>query len=183
MTAVNFEVAIAPGCQRAYLNLAGPLRPVPAEVDGFLSIERFQRLVEADELLSPSFSRDEAAVDRWRNVQAHRVAQFAGREPASCRRPAARGTGLARPWHARSRAGSARISGRRLIAGAAVRRARRLRTSIRQKMVGSGHASDSLAAAPPTGPNGRCELPTHETTRQPPPDTPPWGCSRRCSWR
>ena len=44
MTAVNFEVAIAPGCQRAYLNLAGPLRPVPAEVDGFLSIERFQRL-------------------------------------------------------------------------------------------------------------------------------------------
>ena len=45
----------------------------------FLSIERFQSLVDETKLLSLSFWRDEAAVAAWRNTEHHRSAQKAGR--------------------------------------------------------------------------------------------------------
>ena len=41
--------------------------------------ERFSSLTEEGKLLSLSFWRDEAAVARWRNLEAHRRAQAAGR--------------------------------------------------------------------------------------------------------
>lgn len=79
MIAVIFEVWPAEGRRQDYLNLAAGLRPLLQTIDGFLSIERFESLSEPGKLLSLSFWRDEAAVAAWRNLEAHRTAQAAGR--------------------------------------------------------------------------------------------------------
>lgn len=79
MIAVIFELRAAAGQQETYLELAAELKPLLAEIDGFISIERFQSLSEPDKLLSLSFWRDEAAVQQWRNLEQHRQAQARGR--------------------------------------------------------------------------------------------------------
>ena len=79
MIAVIFEVWPAEGRRQDYLDIAAGLRPLLAEIDGFLSIERFESLSEPGKLLSLSFWRDEEAVKAWRNLEAHRTAQAAGR--------------------------------------------------------------------------------------------------------
>ncbi len=79
MIAVIFEVEPRPGCKDAYLGIAGDLKPLLAEVDGFISVERFQSLINPDKLLSLSFWRDEAALAAWRGLERHREAQTAGR--------------------------------------------------------------------------------------------------------
>lgn len=79
MMAVIFEVQPAPGQQDAYLQAAAALRPLLEQVDGFISIERFQSLTEPSRLLSLSFWRDEEAVARWRQMEAHRHTQRLGR--------------------------------------------------------------------------------------------------------
>ena len=48
--------------------------------DGFISIERFQSFTEEGKVLSLSFWRDEAAIEKWRNVLEHRSAQKKGKE-------------------------------------------------------------------------------------------------------
>ena len=80
MIAVIFEVEPKSGRKQDYLDLAASLRAELDRIDGFLSIERFQSLTDPDKILSLSFFRDEAAVAAWRNVEAHRNAQKAGRE-------------------------------------------------------------------------------------------------------
>ena len=80
MMAVIFEVQPAPGQQDAYLQAAAALRPLLEQVDGFISIERFESLSEPGRLLSLSFWRDEEAVARWRQQEAHRSTQEAGRD-------------------------------------------------------------------------------------------------------
>ena len=79
MIAVIFEVWPETGRRQDYLDLASGLRPLLADIDGFISIERFQSLTEPGKLLSLSFWRDEAAIAQWRNTEAHRLAQVAGR--------------------------------------------------------------------------------------------------------
>lgn len=79
MIAVIFEAWPHPDRRDEYLDLAAALRPRLAEIDGFLSIERFESLSEPGKLLSLSFWRDEAAVAEWRRVEAHRRAQARGR--------------------------------------------------------------------------------------------------------
>lgn len=79
MLAVIFEVVPADGRKQEYLDLAASLRPLLERVDGFVSIERFQSLTEPGKILSLSYWRDEAAVARWRQMEAHRAAQSAGR--------------------------------------------------------------------------------------------------------
>ena len=79
MIVVIFELALLPGRQRDYLDAAERLRPLLAGIDGFLSIERFESLSEPGKLLSMSYWRDEAAVRQWRNTEAHRQVQDAGR--------------------------------------------------------------------------------------------------------
>jgi len=73
--AVIFEVEPRRGRRKAYLDLAGALMAELQEIEGFVSIERFESLSQPGKLLSLSFWRDEAAVVRWRNVEAHRAAQ------------------------------------------------------------------------------------------------------------
>jgi heme-degrading monooxygenase HmoA len=80
MMAVIFEVWPADGRKQTYLDIAASLRPELERIDGFISIERFQSLVDDTKILSLSFWRDEAAVQAWRNVEHHRQAQKAGRE-------------------------------------------------------------------------------------------------------
>ncbi|MFK3962219.1 antibiotic biosynthesis monooxygenase family protein [Ensifer adhaerens] len=79
MIAVIFEVLPAEGRRDAYLGIATDLRPLLDDIDGFISIERFQSLADPDKVLSLSFWRDEEAVKAWRNGAEHRAAQDAGR--------------------------------------------------------------------------------------------------------
>ena len=79
MIAVIFEVWPAPGRKQDYLDLAAALRPELEQMDGFISIERFASLTVEGKLLSFSVWRDEDAVQRWRNLEGHRMAQAAGR--------------------------------------------------------------------------------------------------------
>jgi len=79
MIAVIFEVTPAPGRMQEYLDLAAALKPELERIDGFISIERFASLVNEGKIVSLSFWRDEDAVQRWRNVEQHRIAQARGR--------------------------------------------------------------------------------------------------------
>nr|WP_297353136.1 antibiotic biosynthesis monooxygenase [uncultured Caldimonas sp.] len=79
MIAIIFEVWPQDGRRDHYLNIAARLRSELAQVDGFISVERFESLTEPGKMLSLSFFRDEAAVQQWRQLEAHRMAQAAGR--------------------------------------------------------------------------------------------------------
>jgi heme-degrading monooxygenase HmoA len=79
MIAVIFEVWPAEGERQTYLDLAAALREELFQIDGFLTVERFQSLAQPGKLLSLSFWRDEAAVAAWRNGHAHRATQGKGR--------------------------------------------------------------------------------------------------------
>ena len=79
MIAVIFEVWPAPGRVDDYLEFAAALKPELEQIDGFLSIERFESLATPGKYLSLSFWRDEAAVAAWRTRENHRRAQAAGR--------------------------------------------------------------------------------------------------------
>lgn len=80
MIAVIFEVELRSGCKQQYLEIAQGLKSRLEEIDGFISIERFQSLNNDKKILSLSFFRDEQAVCEWRGLQKHREAQCAGRE-------------------------------------------------------------------------------------------------------
>ncbi len=79
MIAVIFEVEPAEGQRQRYLDLAAEMRPLADQIDGFISVERFQSLTNPERLLALSFWRDEAAVSEWRKLAAHRRAQAQGR--------------------------------------------------------------------------------------------------------
>jgi heme-degrading monooxygenase HmoA len=80
MYAVIFEVRPKAGREQEYLALAQELRAELEKIDGFISIERFASLYTEGKLLSLSFWRDEAAVERWREHAGHRAAQRRGRD-------------------------------------------------------------------------------------------------------
>lgn len=79
MIAVIFETTPRDGRKEAYLEAAARLKPLLQEIDGFISIERFEILAQPGRILSLSFWRDEASIARWRNLEAHRATQSAGR--------------------------------------------------------------------------------------------------------
>lgn len=80
MIAVIFEVEPADGRKQAYLDIAATMRPLVDEIEGFLSVERFQSLTNPDKILSLSFFENEDALEAWRNLSAHRRAQAMGRD-------------------------------------------------------------------------------------------------------
>jgi heme-degrading monooxygenase HmoA len=79
MIAVIFEVFPREGRRDDYLAIAAGLRPMLDQIDGFISVERFQSITNPKKMLSLSFFRDEAAVQQWRQIAEHRAAQAAGR--------------------------------------------------------------------------------------------------------
>ncbi len=62
MLAVIFEVSLAEGKQKNYLEIAAELRQYLKHVEGFISIERFESLSEKGKILSLSYWRDEASI-------------------------------------------------------------------------------------------------------------------------
>jgi heme-degrading monooxygenase HmoA len=79
MLAVIFEVWPHPEHRAGYLDWAARLKEELLQMEGFISIERFQSLTDADKVLSLSVWRDEACLAAWRNLETHRAAQAAGR--------------------------------------------------------------------------------------------------------
>jgi heme-degrading monooxygenase HmoA len=79
MIAVLFEVTPNPGRTGDYLDIASRLRPLLDDIDGFISIERFESLTRPGTILSLSYWTDERAVAEWRTRLEHREAQEAGR--------------------------------------------------------------------------------------------------------
>ncbi len=79
MVSVIFEVWPHPDHRQGYLDWAAELKDDLLKMEGFLSIERFESLTEPGKLLSLQFWRDESCLAAWRNLEAHRAAQGAGR--------------------------------------------------------------------------------------------------------
>ena len=79
MIAVIFEFEPQADARQEYLDTAAGLSPLLEKADGFISIESFESLSQPGRILSLSFWRDEDAVRKWRNLEAHRSAQEAGR--------------------------------------------------------------------------------------------------------
>jgi len=79
MIAVLFEVRPAQGQVNQYFELAGQLKSELEKVDGFISVERFQSLVDDGKFLSLSFWRDEQAIEDWFGHTGHNAAQNKGR--------------------------------------------------------------------------------------------------------
>lgn len=79
MIAVIFEFWPDASHTRDYFDFAAALRAEVENIDGFLSVERFESVSEKGKFVSLSFWRDEESVARWRNHLKHRDAQQAGR--------------------------------------------------------------------------------------------------------
>ena len=79
MHAVLFEVILKDGQKDDYLAIATRLREQLVEAKGFISIERFQSLVNEDKLLSLSYWEDEEAIIAWKANFDHKAAQLKGR--------------------------------------------------------------------------------------------------------
>ena len=74
MHVVIFEGEPKAGGKDRYLEVAAELRAQLVEQDGFISIERFQSLVDEGRVLSLSFWRDTEAITNWRANAEHRLA-------------------------------------------------------------------------------------------------------------
>ena len=79
MIAVIFELEPHAQTTARYFELAAGLRSELEQIDGFISVERFESLARPGRYLSLSFWRDEEAVRRWRCHDQHRGAQQEGR--------------------------------------------------------------------------------------------------------
>lgn len=80
MLTVLFEVTPLPGRAQRYFDIAAALADELHQVDGFVSVERFESVTRPGSYLSLSTWRDEDAVQRWRQQAAHRTGQREGRE-------------------------------------------------------------------------------------------------------
>ena len=80
MTAVIFEAFPAKGKWNEYLSIATGLKPELTRINGFISVERFQSIIDPNKVLSLSFWQDEISIQQWRNTELHRAAQKKGRQ-------------------------------------------------------------------------------------------------------
>jgi heme-degrading monooxygenase HmoA len=79
MIVVVFEVSPKEGRAQDYFDLAAALRPELEQVDGFISVERFESLTAPGKYVSLSFWRDADAVAAWHGTENHAVAQARGK--------------------------------------------------------------------------------------------------------
>lgn len=79
MLAVVFEVYPTESGKAEYLAIAAKLREFLENRPGFISIERFQSLVDQNKILSLSFWESEEVIKEWRNLFEHRMAQKKGK--------------------------------------------------------------------------------------------------------
>jgi heme-degrading monooxygenase HmoA len=79
MIVVIFESWPKPGKGKDYLDFGVRLAHLLEGFDGFISVERFESVVEPGKFVALSFWRDEAAVDAFRNLPVHRGIQARSR--------------------------------------------------------------------------------------------------------
>jgi heme-degrading monooxygenase HmoA len=80
MIAVIFEAIPHVEKKDEYFKIAAALKPTLEQIEGFISIERFQSFNDPDKVLSLSFWKDEESIKQWRSLEMHRYAQSKGRE-------------------------------------------------------------------------------------------------------
>ena len=80
MFGVIFEVEIDEARKSEYLQIAARLKEQLINEKGFISVERFQSLVDENKLLSMSFLEDEKSILNWKKNLDHFAAQKRGRE-------------------------------------------------------------------------------------------------------
>ncbi len=80
MIAVIFESWPKQGRGDTYLEMGESMMSLVEGFDGFISIERFESVVQPGKFVALSFWRDEAAVTAWRNVVEHRKIQHGSRQ-------------------------------------------------------------------------------------------------------
>lgn len=80
MIAVIFESWPKPGRKDTYLEMAAALMPLVEEIDGFISVERFESVSQPGKMVALSFWRDETAVQNWRTLVEHRRVQQVSRK-------------------------------------------------------------------------------------------------------
>lgn len=80
MLTVIFEVTPKPGQARRYFEIAAELAAELQQIDGFISVERFESVSRPGTFLSLSTWANEDAVLAWRNQGRHRGGQREGRE-------------------------------------------------------------------------------------------------------
>jgi len=66
MIAVMFEASPREDQKQAYLQTADDLLPVMQEIDGFVSLERFESLNERSKYLALAFFRDRESLLAWK---------------------------------------------------------------------------------------------------------------------
>lgn len=79
MYAVIFEVELYEGAKEEYLAIAQRLKEQLLLMDGFISIERFESLVNEGKLLSLSFWENLDSISQWKQNLDHLQAQKKGR--------------------------------------------------------------------------------------------------------
>ena len=79
MYAVIFEVELEEGGQEQYLTIAVKLKEQLVTMPGFLTIERFESLVNEGKILSLSFWERKEDIDNWKKNLDHMNAQSQGR--------------------------------------------------------------------------------------------------------
>ena len=79
MIVVVFEVTPKEGKAQDYFDIAAELRLELEQVDGFLSVERFESLTTPGKYVSLSFWRDADAVAAWHGTENHALAQVRGK--------------------------------------------------------------------------------------------------------
>ena len=78
MYAVIFEVEVHEQHKKSYLDTAAILRTQVEQAEGFISIERFESLVNEGKLLSLSFWESREAIQAWKQNVDHLAAQKKG---------------------------------------------------------------------------------------------------------
>lgn len=79
MIAVLFEAMAVAEKRDRYFQLAEQLKPLLSDIDGFISIERFQSTTNPDKFISLSWWKDEAAIKNWKKNVQHKLAQDEGK--------------------------------------------------------------------------------------------------------
>lgn len=79
MIAVLFEAIAVAEKRDRYFQLAEQLKPLLSDIDGFISIERFQSTANPDKFISLSWWKDEEAIKHWKKNVQHKLAQDEGK--------------------------------------------------------------------------------------------------------
>lgn len=80
MHCLFFDMQPKPGHMVHYFDHVARLKPVLAQHEGLIFLDRYRPLDDADAILSHQLWADEAAISGWRADATHRASQSAGRK-------------------------------------------------------------------------------------------------------